>query len=110
VYVAQPSVEATTAILRGLKERYEIHHGVAISDAALVAAAQLSDRYISERFLPDKAIDLVDEAAAKMKMDATSRPQLLDEVSPIARACVFKTCLPFSSSPPATLWTKLRQR
>jgi len=80
VFVAQPTVEATTGILRGLKERYELHHGVAISDAALVAAAALSDRYISERFLPDKAIDLVDEAAAKLKMDATSRPQALDEV------------------------------
>ena len=75
VYIEQPSVEATTAILRGLKERYELHHGVSISDGALVAAAMLSDRYIADRFLPDKAIDLVDEAAAKLKMDATSRPQ-----------------------------------
>ena len=70
-----------TAILRGLKERYEVHHGVTIDDSALVAAAALSDRYIPERFLPDKAIDLVDEAAAKLKMDASSRPQALDEVS-----------------------------
>ena len=69
------------AILRGLKERYEVHHGVSIADSALVTAAQLSDRYITERFLPDKAIDLIDEAAAKLKMDATSRPQELDEVS-----------------------------
>mmetsp|Transcript_15159 Transcript_15159/g.26901 ORF Transcript_15159/g.26901 Transcript_15159/m.26901 type:complete len:1072 (+) Transcript_15159:52-3267(+) len=81
VYIDQPNVEATTAILRGLKERYEVHHGVSISDAALVAAAMLSDRYISDRFLPDKAIDLVDEAAAKLRIDATSRPQLLDEVT-----------------------------
>ena len=81
VLVEQPSVEATVAILRGLKERYEVHHGVSIADSALVAAAALSDRYISERFLPDKAIDLVDEAAAKLKMDATSRPQKLDELS-----------------------------
>ena len=81
VYVEPPSVEATTAILRGLKERYELHHGVSISDAALVAAAVLSDRYIADRFLPDKAIDLVDEAAAKLRIDATSRPQRLDEVS-----------------------------
>jgi len=81
VLVDQPSVEATVAILRGLKERYEVHHGVSIADSALVAAAALSSRYISERFLPDKAIDLVDEAAAKLKMDATSRPQKLDELS-----------------------------
>merc|ERR1719272_680941 len=81
VVVEQPSVDATVAILRGLKERYEVHHGVSIADSALVAAATLSDRHISERFLPDKAIDLVDEAAAKLKMDATSRPQKLDDVS-----------------------------
>ena len=81
VYVSEPSVDATIAILRGLKDRYESHHGVSISDGALVAAAMLSDRYISERFLPDKAIDLVDEAAAKIRIDATSRPQALDEVS-----------------------------
>ena len=74
-------MEATTAILRGLKERYELHHGVSISDGALVAAAMLSDRYITDRFLPDKAIDLVDEAAAKLRIDATSRPQLLDQVT-----------------------------
>jgi ATP-dependent Clp protease ATP-binding subunit ClpB len=81
VYVDQPSVEASTAILRGLKERYELHHGVSIADGALVAAAMLSDRYIADRFLPDKAIDLVDEAAAKLRIDATSRPQLLDQVT-----------------------------
>ncbi|OCR02857.1 ATP-dependent chaperone ClpB [Oscillatoriales cyanobacterium USR001] len=80
VYVDQPSVEDTISILRGLKERYEVHHGVKISDNALVAAATLSTRYISDRFLPDKAIDLVDEAAAKLKMEITSKPEALDEI------------------------------
>ncbi|KAK9947192.1 hypothetical protein M0R45_012626 [Rubus argutus] len=80
VYCSQPSVEDTISILRGLRERYELHHGVKISDNALVAAAVLSDRYITERFLPDKAIDLVDEAAAKLKMEITSKPTELDEV------------------------------
>ncbi|MEM8545585.1 MAG: ATP-dependent chaperone ClpB [Cyanobacteria bacterium P01_H01_bin.119] len=80
VYVDQPSVADTISILRGLKERYEVHHGVKISDSALVAAATLSTRYISDRFLPDKAIDLVDESAAKLKMEITSKPEELDEV------------------------------
>ncbi|MEG4034781.1 ATP-dependent chaperone ClpB [Microcoleus sp. S36b_A4] len=80
VYVDQPTVEDTVSILRGLKERYEVHHGVKISDSALVAAATLSTRYISDRFLPDKAIDLVDEAAAKLKMEITSKPEELDEI------------------------------
>ncbi len=80
VYVDQPSVEDTVSILRGLKERYEVHHGVKIADGALVAAATLSTRYISDRFLPDKAIDLVDEAAAKLKMEITSKPEELDEI------------------------------
>ncbi|MBU6229897.1 MAG: ATP-dependent chaperone ClpB [Cyanobacteria bacterium REEB459] len=80
VYVDQPTVEDTISILRGLKERYELHHGVKISDSSLVAAATLSTRYISDRFLPDKAIDLVDEAAAKLKMEITSKPEELDEV------------------------------
>ena len=80
VYVDQPSVPDTVSILRGLKERYEVHHGVQIADSALVAAATLSTRYISDRFLPDKAIDLVDEAAAKLKMEITSKPEELDEV------------------------------
>jgi ATP-dependent Clp protease ATP-binding subunit ClpB len=80
VYVDQPSIEDTISILRGLKERYEVHHGVKISDSALVAAAVLSTRYISDRFLPDKAIDLVDEAAAKLKMEITSKPEELDEI------------------------------
>ena len=78
VFVKQPSVEDTISILRGLKERYEVHHGVNITDSALVAAATLSNRYISDRFLPDKAIDLVDEAAAKIKMEITSKPVELE--------------------------------
>jgi ATP-dependent Clp protease ATP-binding subunit ClpB len=80
VMVTQPSVEDTIAILRGLKERYEVHHGIRIQDAALVAAAVLSNRYITERFLPDKAIDLVDEAASKIKMEIDSLPVPIDEV------------------------------
>ncbi len=80
VYVNQPSVEDTISILRGLKERYEVHHGVKITDAALVAASKLSDRYITGRFLPDKAIDLVDEAAAKLKMEITSKPVELEDI------------------------------
>jgi ATP-dependent Clp protease ATP-binding subunit ClpB len=80
VYIDQPSVVDTISILRGLKDRYETHHNVKISDNALVAAATLSNRYISDRFLPDKAIDLVDEAAAKLKMEVTSKPEELDEI------------------------------
>jgi ATP-dependent Clp protease ATP-binding subunit ClpB len=80
VYVGEPSVEAAVAILRGLKERYEVHHGVKITDAALVAAARLSDRYIGGRFLPDKAIDLIDEAASRLRIEIDSLPQEIDEV------------------------------
>ncbi|MBQ5513540.1 MAG: AAA family ATPase, partial [Bacteroidales bacterium] len=80
VMVGQPTLEDTISILRGLKERYEVHHGVRIRDAALVAAAALSDRYISDRFLPDKAIDLVDEAAAKLRTEIESVPAPIDEV------------------------------
>ncbi len=80
VLVDQPSVEETISILRGLRERYEVHHGVRITDSALVAAATLSDRYISERFLPDKAIDLVDEAASRLRMEIDSMPIELDEL------------------------------
>jgi ATP-dependent Clp protease ATP-binding subunit ClpB len=80
VYVAEPSVEDTISILRGLKEKYELHHGVRISDAALVAAATLSNRYITDRFLPDKAIDLVDEAASRLRMQVDSKPEELDEL------------------------------
>jgi ATP-dependent Clp protease ATP-binding subunit ClpB len=80
VMVSEPSVEDTIAILRGLKERYEVHHGIHITDAALVAAATLSNRYISDRFLPDKAIDLVDEAASKIKMEIDSLPVEIDQI------------------------------
>jgi ATP-dependent Clp protease ATP-binding subunit ClpB len=79
VFVEAPSVEETISILRGLKERYEVHHGVHIQDAALIAAATLSDRYIADRFLPDKAIDLIDEAAARLRMEIDSSPQEIDE-------------------------------
>lgn len=80
VYVGQPNVEDTIAILRGLKERYEVHHGVRIKDSAIVAAASLSHRYITDRFLPDKAIDLIDEAASKLRIEIDSMPTELDEV------------------------------
>ncbi len=81
VFVDQPSVEDTVAILRGLKERYEVHHGVRIQDAALVAAAVLSDRYVTGRFLPDKAIDLVDEAASRLRIEIDSMPTEIDVVT-----------------------------
>ncbi|MEO8487944.1 MAG: ATP-dependent chaperone ClpB [Betaproteobacteria bacterium] len=80
VLVGEPSVEATIAILRGLQERYEIHHGVEITDPAIVAAAELSARYITDRFLPDKAIDLIDEAAARIKMEIDSKPEAMDKL------------------------------
>src|SRR6201981_1771067 len=80
VLVDEPSVEATIAILRGLQERYEIHHGVEISDPAIVAAAELSHRYITDRFLPDKAIDLIDEAGARIKMEIDSKPEAMDRL------------------------------
>ncbi|WP_222264932.1 ATP-dependent chaperone ClpB [Modestobacter marinus] len=85
VFVGEPSVEDTIGILRGLKERYEVHHGVRITDAAIVAAATLSDRYVTARFLPDKAIDLVDEAASRLRMEIDSRPVEVDEVERIVR-------------------------
>ena len=78
VLVDEPSVEATIAILRGLQERYELHHGVEITDPAIIAAAELSHRYITDRFLPDKAIDLIDEAAARIKMEIDSKPEVMD--------------------------------
>lgn len=81
VLVDEPTVEETISILRGLKERYEVHHGVRIKDSAIIAAATLSHRYISDRFLPDKAIDLIDEAASKVRMEIDSMPQELDEIS-----------------------------
>lgn len=80
VFVPEPTVEDTISILRGLKEKYEVHHGVRISDAALVASATLSNRYISDRFLPDKAIDLMDEAASRLRMEVDSKPEALDEM------------------------------
>ncbi len=80
VYVGEPTVEDTVAILRGLKERYEVHHGVRITDAAILAAARLSDRYVGGRFLPDKAIDLIDEAASRLRIEIDSLPQEIDEV------------------------------
>jgi ATP-dependent Clp protease ATP-binding subunit ClpB len=80
VFVDQPTVEDTISILRGLKEKYEVHHGVRIADAAIVAAATLSNRYITDRFLPDKAIDLMDEAAARVRMAVDSKPEALDEI------------------------------
>ncbi len=85
VLVGEPSTEDTIGILRGLKERYEVHHGVRITDAALVAAATLSDRYVSGRFLPDKAIDLVDEAASRLRMEIDSRPVAIDELERAVR-------------------------
>jgi ATP-dependent Clp protease ATP-binding subunit ClpB len=80
IFVSEPSVEDTVSILRGLKEKYELHHGVRITDAAIVAAATLSNRYITDRFLPDKAIDLVDEASARLRMQVDSKPEELDEL------------------------------
>ena len=80
VFIAEPTVEDTISILRGLKEKYEVHHGVRITDSAIVAAAQLSDRYISDRFLPDKAIDLIDEAASKLRIEIDSMPEELDKI------------------------------
>jgi ATP-dependent Clp protease ATP-binding subunit ClpB len=80
VYIAEPSVEDTISILRGLKEKYEVHHGVRIKDSAIVAAATLSNRYISDRFLPDKAIDLIDEAASRLRIEIDSLPQEIDEL------------------------------
>ncbi len=80
VFVDEPTVEDTVSILRGLKEKYEQHHGVRITDSALVAAATLSNRYITDRFLPDKAIDLVDEAASRLRMQVDSKPEELDTV------------------------------
>src|SRR5690606_3022870 len=80
VFVGEPTVESSIAILRGLKDRYESHHGVRITDAAIVAAATLSNRYIGDRFLPDKAIDLMDEAASRLRIEIDSLPQEIDEV------------------------------
>jgi ATP-dependent Clp protease ATP-binding subunit ClpB len=100
VYVGEPSVEDTISILRGLRERYEVHHGVHIMDSALVAAATLSSRYITDRFLPDKAIDLVDEAASKLRMEIDSMPAELDEVErAISRLEIEREALKKESDP-----------
>ena len=80
VYIAEPNVEDTITILRGIKDKYEVHHGLSIRDSALISAATLSDRYISDRFLPDKAVDLVDEAASKLRMEMNSAPELIDNL------------------------------
>lgn len=116
VLVDQPSVDNTISILRGLKERYEVHHGVRIKDAALVAAAKLSHRYIADRFLPDKAIDLVDEAAARLRTEIDSLPAELDEVSrkvmqlEIEREALRKEQDPASRARLATLEQELTER
>ena len=80
IMVDEPSVEDTIAILRGLQEKYELHHGVEITDPAIIAAAELSHRYITDRFLPDKAIDLIDEAASRIKMEIDSKPEVMDKL------------------------------
>ena len=102
VFVGEPSVEDAVAILRGLKERYEVHHGVKITDSALVAAAKLSDRYIGGRFLPDKAIDLIDEAASRLRIEIDSMPQEIDEVERrIMQLDIERTALQHDSDPAA---------
>jgi ATP-dependent Clp protease ATP-binding subunit ClpB len=103
VIVGEPSVEDTIGILRGLKERYEVHHGVRITDAALVAAASLSDRYIADRFLPDKAIDLVDEAASRLRMEIDSRPVEVDEVERAVRRLEIEEMALAKESDPASV-------
>src|SRR5690606_30172865 len=80
VFVGEPTVEEAISILRGLKEKYELHHGVRITDAAIVAAATLSNRYITDRFLPDKAIDLMDEAASRIRMEVESKPEEIENL------------------------------
>ncbi|NMI00786.1 ATP-dependent chaperone ClpB [Pseudonocardia acidicola] len=103
VLVGEPSVEDTVGILRGLKERYEVHHGVRITDAALVAAATLSDRYITARFLPDKAIDLVDEAASRLRMEIDSRPVEIDTVERAVRRLEIEEMALAKESDPASV-------
>jgi ATP-dependent Clp protease ATP-binding subunit ClpB len=103
VLVGEPTVEDTIGILRGLKERYEVHHGVRITDAALVAAATLSDRYITARFLPDKAIDLVDEAASRLRMEIDSRPVEIDEVERAVRRLEIEEMALAKESDPASV-------
>ncbi|MGH3576992.1 MAG: ATP-dependent Clp protease ATP-binding subunit, partial [Mycobacterium sp.] len=103
VFVGEPSVEDTVGILRGLKDRYEVHHGVRITDSALVAAATLSDRYITARFLPDKAIDLVDEAASRLRMEIDSRPVEIDEVERAVRRLEIEEMALAKESDPASV-------
>ncbi|WP_309109853.1 ATP-dependent chaperone ClpB [Saccharothrix sp.] len=103
VLVGEPSVEDTVGILRGLKDRYEVHHGVRITDSALVAAATLSDRYITARFLPDKAIDLVDEAASRLRMEIDSRPVEIDEVERAVRRLEIEEMALAKESDPASM-------
>ncbi|MGH3936737.1 MAG: ATP-dependent chaperone ClpB, partial [Pseudonocardiaceae bacterium] len=103
VLIGEPSTEDTIGILRGLKERYEVHHGVRITDAALVAAATLSDRYITARFLPDKAIDLVDEAASRLRMEIDSRPVEIDEVERAVRRLEIEEMALAKESDPASI-------
>ncbi|MCZ2811322.1 ATP-dependent chaperone ClpB [Modestobacter sp. VKM Ac-2979] len=103
VYVGEPSVEDTIGILRGLKERYEVHHGVRITDGAIVAAATLSDRYVTARFLPDKAIDLVDEAASRLRMEIDSRPVEVDEVERVVRRLEIEEMALAKEDDPASL-------
>jgi len=115
IYTTQPSVEDTIAILRGLKERYEVHHGVRIKDEAIIAAAVLSDRYITSRFLPDKAIDLIDEAASRLKMEIESQPTELDRAErkilqlTIEKQALSKETDPASRERSATLDKELSQ-
>jgi ATP-dependent Clp protease ATP-binding subunit ClpB len=108
VYVGPPSVDDTVAILRGLKERYEVHHGVRIQDAALVAAAVLSDRYVAGRFLPDKAIDLIDEAASKLRIEIDSMPTEIDIVTRRARQLEIERVALSKESDPASMDRLLR--
>ncbi|ONI82283.1 ATP-dependent chaperone ClpB [Saccharothrix sp. ALI-22-I] len=103
VFVGEPSVEDTIGILRGLKDRYEVHHGVRITDAALVAAATMSDRYITARFLPDKAIDLVDESASRLRMEIDSRPVEIDEVERAVRRLEIEEMALAKESDPASV-------
>ncbi|QXG77545.1 ATP-dependent chaperone ClpB [Modestobacter sp. L9-4] len=103
VFVGEPTVEDTIGILRGLKERYEVHHGVRITDGAIVAAATLSDRYVTARFLPDKAIDLVDEAASRLRMEIDSRPVEVDEVERVVRRLEIEEMALAKEDDPASL-------
>ena len=112
VFVGEPSVEDTISILRGIKEKYELHHGVRITDGALVAAATLSNRYITDRFLPDKAIDLIDEAASRLRMQVDSKPEELDAIDrDLMRLKIEREALKQGGAtpPPATGWRKLEK-